>query len=323
MLTEVLSACLFMGLAQGLNPLYHHPVYNMPVYASHHVPMVYAHSVNQQPAVAKKTAVTTYASGGGKAGPGNAFWYDMCHVPHRKIVALWNAFDLDVNGFISFTEVNKASLCDLDDADNADTNCKWMEHMEPEISHRAEFDGHSDAIMEAMIGEVMSLFHKCDANNDNIMNMDEFFVFAQHMYDACAFFVRSTRIHLDENGDPDDTGFDVIEQKEWDCAQNENGDGLDYPNCVSNAADGQMLIGDMVGNADGDDELSLWEFFAVMKNLYAKAQSSVYFDAYCTGYNPADFMDFEEEAPWEEAPPAPPAPSPAAGPPVPAVGLRG
>ena len=140
--------------------------------------------------------------------------------------------------------------------------------------------GHEDAIMEAMIGEVMSLFHKSDANNDNIMNMDEFFGFAQHMYDASAFFLRSTRVNAD------DTGFDVIEQKEWDCAQNENGDGLEYPNCNSNAADGQILvrkhlslvilegllwiivhdlfvsiqIADMVGNADGDNVLTLWEF---------------------------------------------------------------
>jgi len=300
-----------MGLAQGLHvakPLYHHPVYNMPVYANHHVPMVYAHHVNQ-PAMAKKTAVTTYASG---AGPGIAFWYDMCHVPHRKIVALWNAFDGDVNGYISFTEVNKASLCDLDDDENPDTNCNWvLEVMAPEIEHRAEWDGHGDAIMEAMIGEVMSLFHKCDANNDNIMNMDEFFVFAQHMYDASAFFLRSTRNHLDANGDPDDSGYDVIEQKEWDCAQNEDGDGLDYPNCISNAADGQILIENMVGNTDGDDELTLWEYFAVMKDLMAKAESSVYFDAYCSGYNPSDFVDEEEEDP---TPPAPPSP---------AVGKRG
>jgi len=294
MLTEVLSACLFMGLAQGLKPLYHHPVYNMPVYANHHMPMVYAQPVNQ-PAVAKKTAEskrntqlsfrTTYAS---QKAPGIAFWYDMCHVPHRKIVALWNAFDRDVNGYISFTEVNKASLCDLADADNADTNCEWIvDVMEPEIAPRAEYDGQEDAIMEAMIGEVMSLFHKFDANNDNIMNMDEFFGFAQHMYDASAFFLRSTRAHLDATGAPDDTGFDVIEQKEWDCAQNEDGDGLEYPKCNSNAADGQILIADMVGNADGDNVLTLWEYFAVAKNLYAKAQASVHFDAYCSGYKPA------------------------------------
>ena len=103
-------------------------------------------------------------------------------------------------------------------------------------------DGQGDAIMEALIGEVMSLFHKCDANNDNIMNMDEFFVFAQHMYDASGFFFRSTRDHLDGNGDPDDSDFDVITQNEWDCAQNEDGDGLDYPKCISNAADGQILV---------------------------------------------------------------------------------
>jgi len=296
MLTEVLSACLFMGLAQGLKPLYHHPVYNMPVYANHHVPMVYAHHVNQ-PVMAKKTAVTTYASG---AGPGIAFWYDMCHVPHRKIVALWNAFDNNTNGYISFTEVNAASLCDLADADNADTNCEWIvDVMEPEIAPRAEYAGHEDNIMEAMIGEVMSLFHKVDANNDNIMNMDEFFGFAQHMYDASAFFLRSTREHAV------DTSFDVIEQKEWDCAQNEDGDGLDYPQCNSKAAEGQILIADMVGNADGDDVLTLWEYFAVAKNLYAKAQASVHFDAYCSGYNPAVCC--------KEEPEAPPVPAPAKG----------
>ena len=140
--------------------------------------------------------------------------------------------------------------------------------------------------MELMIGEVMSLFHKCDANNDNIMNMDEFFAFGQHMYEAFAFFLRATRDHLDANGDPDDTGFDIIMQKEWDCVQNEAGDGLEYPNCISNKADGQVLvrkstclfqqglwitvnenifcfdsiqIEDMAGN-NGDNQLILWEY---------------------------------------------------------------
>ena len=42
-------------------------------------------------------------------------------------------------------------------------------------------------------------------------------------------------------------------------------------------------------------------FSAVAKNLYAKAQASVHFDAYCSGYNPADCLDEEED-------PAPPAP---------------
>ena len=66
----------------------------------------------------------------------------MCHVPHRKIVGLWNAFDKDINGYISFTEVNKASLCNL--ADSAivayNPNCDWiLDVMEPEIAHRAEW----------------------------------------------------------------------------------------------------------------------------------------------------------------------------------------
>ena len=71
-----------------MKPLYHHPVYNLPVYSS------------QPYAALQNPAVTTY--GNGPADPGTYFWVDICHIPHRKIAALFTAFDTDCNGIISF-----------------------------------------------------------------------------------------------------------------------------------------------------------------------------------------------------------------------------
>ena len=92
-----------------------------------------------------------------------------------------------------------------------------------------------------MQGQVLSLFHKCDSNNDNILDMDEFYRFAHLMYDAADFYHVAARNALSDGGSelasnyrPPDSipkSFGVISQEEWDCTQNPAGTGLEQENC--------------------------------------------------------------------------------------------
>jgi len=258
-----LLGCASLAM-EVVKPLYHHPVYNLPVYS-------------HQPYAA------TYKK---SAGPGTYFWMDICHIPHRRIAALFTAFDTDFNGIISFPEINQASLCQVLEADDA--NCHFVHDvMGPEIEARNEFDGHDEYMKKIIVENVLSMFHLMDANNDNLLNMDEFFDYANGLYDVFLFSLRSTRANPG-----DETDHDVITQDEWDCKQNENEDGLDYPNCNPSASKGQILIQDLVGS-DGDPVLNLWEFVAVKANLVKKARASPHFDDFCSGYVP----EFEPAVP--------------------------
>jgi len=268
MLKEVLLVCL-LGAAslamEVMKPLYHHPVYNLPVYSS------------QPYAALQNPAVTTY--GNGPADPGTYFWVDICHIPHRKIAALFTAFDTDSNGIISFPEVNDVSLCDVLAADDA--NCHFVHDvMGDEIEARSEYDGHDDYMKKIIVENVLSFFHLFDANNDNLLNLNEFYNYANGLYDVFMFSLRSTRANPG-----DETDHDVITQDEWDCKQNVDEDGLLYPQCNPSPSKGQVLIQDLVGSA-GDPTLDLWEFVAVMANLVKKAKASPHFDAFCSGYVP-------------------------------------
>ena len=88
-----------------------------------------------------------------------------------------------------------------------------------------------------LVENVLSMFHLCDANNDNLLNMDEFYNYANGLYDVFLFSLRSTRANPD-----DQTDHDVITQDEWDCKQNIDEDGLDYPNCNPSPSKGQILV---------------------------------------------------------------------------------
>ena len=88
--------------------------------------------------------------------------------------------------------------------------------------------------------QILPLYHKCDSNNDNILDMDEFYRFAHLMYDAADFYHVAARNALSDGGSeianfsPPDTipsSFGVITQEEWDCTQNPDGTGLEPRNC--------------------------------------------------------------------------------------------
>ena len=101
-------------------------------------------------------------------------------------------------------------------------------------------DGQDQYIKREIVASVLELFHHFDHNDDNLLNMDEFWEFGSGLYDTWDFARYATRdlSNLDEEGE----AFDVITQDEWDCIQNVEEDGLDYPQCNPSAANGQLLV---------------------------------------------------------------------------------
>ena len=94
---------------------------------------------------------------------------------------------------------------------------------------------------------ILPLYHKCDSNNDNILDMDEFFKFAHFLYDAADFYhVASRNFDFDAAAAMSDFDsipktFGVITQEEWDCTQNPDFTGLDPENCKRDST--QTLVG--------------------------------------------------------------------------------
>ena len=80
----MLSLLGLLELGNALTPLYHHPVYNLPVYSS-----------SDANVVSKKVdKVTPYwAPSKVFTGFGYRFWNEFCEVAHRPMANLFNAFD--------------------------------------------------------------------------------------------------------------------------------------------------------------------------------------------------------------------------------------
>ena len=81
----MLSLLGLLELGNALTPLYHHPVYNLPVYSS-----------SDTNVVSKKVdKVTPYWGGQSRVftGFGYRFWNEFCEVAHRPMANLFNAFD--------------------------------------------------------------------------------------------------------------------------------------------------------------------------------------------------------------------------------------
>ena len=109
---------LTLGLgAESTRVLYHHPVYNLPVYA--HQPLL-----NHHAATPSKKAVTTYAK-----KKNVHFSSLMCQVDHREVAKLWDAFDKNTDGLIGFNDMKFASR-----------EWEFLGIMIPEIVRRAMFE---------------------------------------------------------------------------------------------------------------------------------------------------------------------------------------
>ena len=80
-----------------------------------------------------------------------------------------------------------------------------------------------------MIKYILPNFNDADANNDQILDLNEFYNYGTVLYDAIAFLKIALR---DANQDND-----KIEQNEWDCTFED----IDNGDCDSSALD-QTLV---------------------------------------------------------------------------------
>ena len=72
-------------------------------------------------------------------------------------------------------------------------------------------------------------FNSCDINNDNVLNMREFYDFMEMIHDGVAFYFRALK---DTNGNNE-----LIEQHEWDCSH----DQIENDSCDPDSYD-QTLV---------------------------------------------------------------------------------
>jgi len=230
------------------------------------------------------------------------FWDSFCLVSRRNIAAIWDVFDTDGNGLVDQSEIAAASLCNpLVRKRKApgqtvsqyfatfEPNCKWLLGQHQPLGRYlmwyGEYDGQAFYAMYLLAGKLNDLFHISDVDNDNCLDMNEFWTFGSHLWDSAQFFLMSTR-EMDESGEgPLEEDMDKISQIEWDCPQNADETGHDPENC--NPKEGQqLLLSEMPGNnMDNDkDSLNLSEFKWVYSHLLMKAKNSPYWEGFCRNW---------------------------------------
>lgn len=289
MLTQVLllSLGLSYGMALTLQPLYQYQ-YLQP-------------------------GVTTYAS---MTSPPTRFWPSFCMVGRRMMAETFADFDTNGDGLVSMMEVAAASMCNPLKGKNARTesrqgtesqayaalgyladtepNCKWLLGETCPISRYidwyAEYDGHGGWVKRQLARGVLNLFSMWDKNNDNILDIDEFFGFGSNIWDSMLFYLKATRDLTDDDDDGYPDGQDSISQAEWNCAQNEDEEGLLPSKCNLDYDGISMDLTKMPGN-NGDDKLTLYEFIWVYGNMLSQAKNSPYFNGYCKNWKVPFFGD--------------------------------
>jgi len=189
----------------------------------------------------------------------------FCDEKERRFGRLFNPFDVNGDGQITFGEVNEASL--KWDATPGDATPAE----EPALAIRNELaeawkDDPLENKIETKIGEILLIkFNVADADNDQSLDMNEFADYATILYDAIGFYSKALR---KTNGDNE-----KIEQDEWDCTR------ADITACAPNQYD-QSKIEDMVGN-DGDNMLSFAEYRNVMQFYENVAKQQGTWAQYC------------------------------------------
>jgi len=226
------------------------------------------------------------------------FWDSFCLVSRRNIAAIWDVFDTDGNGLVDQSEIAAASLCNpLVRKRKApgqtvsqyfatfEPNCKWLLGQHQPLGRYlmwyGEYDGQAFYAMYLLAGKLNDLFHISDVDNDNCLDMNEFWTFGSHLWDSAQFFLMSTRT-LDEDGYPVEEDNDKISQIEWDCSQNEDETGHEPENCNPNEGQ-QLLLSEMPGNNMDADiySLNLPEFKWVYSHLLMRAKNSPYWEGFC------------------------------------------
>jgi len=221
------------------------------------------------------------------------FWQSLCMVSQRDMASLFDSFDMDKNGLISQNEIAAASLCSssLDTRKRkapvsqylaeTEPNCDWLNGASgpSQIYHyiywRAVSVGSQGvfASIYKLDGQFLDLFHATDINNDNCLDMNEFWNFGSHLWDSIEFYIRSTSNPDDE----EDPLGDKMSQLELNCF------GQIISECNPN--EGQQLLLSEMPNMDGDpNSLNLAEFKSAIHDWRLKAKNSPYFEGYCKNW---------------------------------------
>jgi len=263
---QVLLLCLLglLKLGNALTPLYHHPVYNLPVYSS-------------------SDKVTPYWGGRGNVftGFGYHFLAEFCEVHHRPMANLFKAFDTNGDGRVTFNEVSTASLCNVLAVDE---KCDWVFVLYKDdvgtpgghVALREDYNDHAEFVRGRLVKIVFNMFNKFDSSNDNVLFMDEFFLFGDALFTAELFYRKATRDN--RNLDVDAAGHEEIDQNEWNCKPDADGkywNGTDGAECNLSNYDLTHF---------GGETMDLDEFSDWFNGAHKDAHKSSYWDGYCKNY---------------------------------------
>jgi len=272
MLKEIIALCLVAHVANAI------PQWN---YWTYHQPLVYQPLAHTQPMPVYsfqhfKSAIT------GHMGPQKVttynkvlpyaidfedprFFIEFCEDNLRFYGLGFDKMDLNKDGKVSYAEVSHYT----DDED------EWEDFLEYTLGtdlfdERQEEDVDDWSYFYAKVGSMAAArFNEHDRNNDNVLDMAEFFDYLTMVYDAASFYTRALR---DVDGDND-----LIEQKEWDCSY----DQLHDEECDLDSYE-QTLISGMIGN-DGDSVLTFDEFRNVMSFYKQVAKQFENLEVFCIG----------------------------------------
>jgi len=244
--------------------------------------------------VQQQSPVTSYASTS-SASP-LRFMLSFCMVSQRDMASAFDGFDMDKNGLISQNEIAAASLCYgggrrkreapvkpvSQYLAETEPNCDWLyleENAPSQILHyiywRAVSAGNPGGMqsMEKLAGKFLDLFHATDANNDNALDMNEFWSFGSHLWDSIEFYL----ISASNPDDEEDPLGDKLSQLELNCFTQ------DISEC--NPIEGQQLLLSEMPNMDSDpNSLNLAEFKLAYNDWLLKAKNSPYFEGYCKNW---------------------------------------
>jgi len=277
MIKEILVACLVAHVAHAspqwnywtyTQPVVHQPVVHQPLVYTQQWPVTYTyqHFKAALTGTLGTQKVTTY----NKVIPyavdfeDPRFFIEFCEPPNRYFGLGFHAMDKNNDGKVSFNEMSE-----LTNADESDWRT-FMYTIETELQDEIQEEEGDYELMFAYTQQLaQTRFNDYDKNNDNILDMNEFFGYLSMIQDAVAFYFRALK---DSNGDNN-----LISQNEWDCTH----DQIEDDDCDPDKYD-QTLISGMIGN-NGDSALTFDEYRNVMSFYKQVAQQFEKFEYFCQG----------------------------------------